>query len=59
MVDAKGAAELTQPALKGGRFVGEVERIYLSHGSDEDDLVHTKDVDSEPIGSFDPKVVRK
>ena len=59
MVDENGAAELTQPGLKGGRFFGEIERIYLSLGGDDDGAVKKADDDNGPVENFDPQVVRK
>lgn len=59
MVDPNGAAELTQPALKGGRFVGEIERIYLSSGGEDDGTAIAKDDDNSPVDNFDPQVARK
>jgi hypothetical protein len=58
MVDEKGAVELTQPVIKGGKFSTYVERIYLSDGTD---LILDKPVvdDSDRADNFDPLVVRK
>jgi hypothetical protein len=58
MVDENGAAELTRPVLKAGKFSGTVERIYVSRGNDEDDELITKG-DVGPVDNFDPQVVRK
>ena len=58
MVDNKGAAELTQPIIKGGSFSAYVERIYLSDGSDM--LLDKLALDSDDrIEDFDPLVARK
>jgi hypothetical protein len=59
MVDENGAAELSRPALKGGKFVGMIERIYLSRGNDDDGALVAKDDDNGPADNFDPQVVRK
>jgi hypothetical protein len=59
MVDENGAAELSRPALKGGRFGGMIERIYLSSREDNDGAVIPKDDDNSPADNFDPQVVRK
>jgi hypothetical protein len=59
MVDENGAAELSRPALKGGKFAGMIERIYLSHGGVDDDALIRKDDDNGPADNFDPQVVRK
>jgi hypothetical protein len=58
MVDQNGAAELTRPVVSGGTFSAAVERIYLSHGSDDDPAILTED-DIGPADNFDPQVVRK
>jgi hypothetical protein len=58
MVDPKGAAELTRPIVSGGTFPVAVERIYLSHGGDDDPGVLRED-DRGPVDNFDPQVVRK
>jgi hypothetical protein len=57
MVDEKGAAELTRPVVKGGTFVGAVERIYLSRGDDEGIKIHLDD--DGVADDFDPQVARK
>jgi hypothetical protein len=57
MVDPDGAAELTRPVVSGGTFTAAVERIYLSHGGNDDPAV--VDEDNGPIDNFDPQVVRK
>jgi hypothetical protein len=58
MVDSKGAAELTQPVIKGRTFSGYVERIYLSDGSDM--LLDKSKLDNDDrIDDFDPQVARK
>ncbi len=58
MVDPNGAAELSRPALKGGRFVGMIERIFLSYGNDDDGVLIAKD-DNGPVDNFDPQIARK
>jgi hypothetical protein len=58
MVDPEGAAELTRPVVSGGTFLAAVERIYLSHGRDDDPGIQSED-DRGPVDSFDPQVVRK
>jgi hypothetical protein len=58
MLDIEGRAELTLPKIQAGKFVGFVERIYLSEGDDES-------IDRLPVGDsdiadgFDPVVARK
>lgn len=59
MVDESGAAELSRPALRGGKFVGMIERIYLSSGRDEDGALITSGDNTGPADNFDPQVVRK
>jgi hypothetical protein len=59
MVDENGAAELSRPALKGGRFSGMVERIYLSYGHDDDGALISKDDDNGPVDNCDPQIARK
>ena len=58
MVDEDGAAELTRPVMKNGRFNGTIERIYLSNGSRDVGVPLTED-DTGPVDNFDPQVVRK
>ena len=58
MVDENGAAELTRPVIKNGTFVSNVERIYLSDGSDLDREPIALD-DGDAADDFDPQVVRK
>ncbi len=58
MVDEKGAAELTRPVVKNGRFTTAIERIFLSHGDDEDADAVIGD-NSDAIDDFDPQVARK
>lgn len=57
MVDQNGAAELSQPVIKNGKFTEFVERVFLSDGTDKwiDEIV---DNETE-IAEFDPVVVRK
>jgi hypothetical protein len=57
MVDDKGAAELSRPVIKRGKFGPMIERIYLSTGSDDDGTAITKTPDVEI--EFDPQVARK
>ena len=58
MTDQDGAAELTRPVVKGGKFATPIERIYLSDGSeDEAGALSVDDTDETPI--FDPQVARK
>jgi len=58
MVDEEGAAELTRPVMKNGRFNGTIERLYLSNGTRDGGLSVGKD-DTGPVDNFDPQVVRK
>jgi hypothetical protein len=58
MIDENGAAELTRPVIKGGTFVGWIERIYLSDGTDLDREPVTLD-DGDTADDFDPQVIRK
>lgn len=58
MVDAKGAAELSRPVVKRGRFTAMPERIYLSYGSD-DDGSGIRLPSPDPIVEFDPQIARK
>jgi hypothetical protein len=58
MVDENGAAEFTRPTVKGGTFTSPIERIYLSHGNDDDGALLIDDSGDAP-DNFDPQVVRK
>ncbi len=57
MVDEDGAAELTRPVVKGGKFTFAIERLFLSDGGDADGSIAGSDDDAAP--GFDPQVVRK
>jgi hypothetical protein len=59
MVDADGAAELTRPIVKGGRFAQYPERIYLSQGRDDLGGKPLALDDGDVADDFDPEVVRK
>jgi hypothetical protein len=58
MVDKNGAAELTRPVVKGGKFIATIERIYLTYGSDDDGVGIQQDVPDTVI-EFDPQIARK
>jgi len=58
MVDENGAAELTRPVVRGGKFVAAVERIYLSDGSDDEGTGMLQDA-PDPVIDFDPQIARK
>lgn len=58
MVDEKGAAELSRPVIKLGRFHAMIERIYLSSGSDDDGTSITKEA-PDVVVEFDPQIARK
>lgn len=59
MVDQEGAAELTRPVVKGGKFATPIERIHLSDGSDgEADALLAGDSD-DTATVFDPQIARK
>ncbi|TKV80074.1 hypothetical protein FDV58_17625 [Bradyrhizobium elkanii] len=58
MVDENGAAELSRPVVKGGTFSAVIERIYLSHGSDDDGTGLLQDTPDAPV-EFDPQIARK
>lgn len=57
MVDDTGAAELTRPIIKAGRFSAYVERIYLSEGGDGLEIGDFGRDDA--ADGFNPQVVRK
>lgn len=57
MVDPNGAAELTRPVVQNGTFSGYVERIYLTHGREEEMDITFDDADA--TGEYDPVVARK
>ena len=59
MVDADGAAELTRPVIKGGRFTAYPERIYLSRGGDDLGRKPLSLDDDDVVDDFDPEVIRK
>ncbi|WP_217649104.1 hypothetical protein [Sphingomonas sp. OK281] len=60
MVDETGAVELSRPIIADGTFVACLERIYLSQGGPNDELVTALPLDSDDaIGGFDPQVARK
>lgn len=59
MVDGEGAAELTQPVIRGGTFSAYVERIYLSSGGGEDPGTRLSLDDDDTLNNFDPQVARK
>jgi hypothetical protein len=56
MLDAKGAAELSRPIIKGSTFSAFIERIYLPDIGETDDTGFTKDDD---VVDLDPVVARK
>ncbi|PBB40614.1 MAG: hypothetical protein E5V89_00960 [Mesorhizobium sp.] len=57
MVDESGAAELTRAVVKAGKFNDPIERIYLSKGGDEGDVLLT---DNDDVANdFDPQVARR
>ena len=58
MVDENGAAELTRPVVKNGRFIAAIERIYLTYGSDDDGTGIQQDTPDTVI-EFDPQIARK
>lgn len=57
MVDERGAAELTQPVIKGRTFNAYIERIYLTDGGDALDSL-SFDTD-DAADDFNPEVIRK
>jgi hypothetical protein len=58
MVDQDGAAELTRPVVKGGKFATAVERIHLSDGHDND-ADPLRDMSDDGVTIFDPQIARK
>ncbi|MER8404880.1 hypothetical protein [Mesorhizobium sp. M0601] len=59
MVAPDGAAELSCPVVKGGRFTHFVERLFLSDGSDLDAEPKLSFDSDDVADDFDPKVARK
>lgn len=59
MVDADGAAELTRPVIKRGRFTHWIERLYLSRPDDAPSRKPMSLDDDDVVDDFDPEVIRK
>jgi hypothetical protein len=61
MVDAHGAAELTQPVVKNNTFTAYIERNYLSNGDDLDLTRERLPLDDkgDVADGFDPEVIRR
>ncbi len=57
MADENGAAELTRPYVRGGTFVGAIERLYLSFGGDGGAAMPIED--GGVADGFDPQIARK
>lgn len=58
MVDARRAAELTQPIVEDGTFASYVERIYLRDAGEDRDVEVFLD-DGDDSVEFDPQIIRK
>ena len=57
MADENGAAELTRPHVRGGTFVGAIERLYLSFGGEGGLAMSIED--GGVADGFDPQIARK
>jgi hypothetical protein len=58
LVDENGAAELTCPIVKRGKFKSFIERIFLSDGNDLERIPRTLG-DGDVADGFEPEVARK
>jgi hypothetical protein len=59
MVDERGAVEFSRPVLEDGVFVGFVQRLFVSDGSDLDVLKVADNEPNPPIDDFDVAVSRR
>jgi hypothetical protein len=57
MVDGNGAAELSRPVVRGGTFTAAIERIFLSTGGDEGNVLLEDTTDT--VVQFEPQIARK
>jgi hypothetical protein len=53
MVDERGAVEVSRPVLEGGKFTGFIQRLFVSDGSDLEQLKISGAGIDEPIDDFD------
>ena len=59
MVDERGAVEVSRPVLEGGKFSKFIQRLFVSDGSELEQIKITGSDISEPIDHFDIAISRR
>ena len=59
MVDERGAVEVSRPVLEGGKFIRFIQRLFVSDGSELEQIKITGSDISEPIDDFDIEISRR
>ena len=59
MVDERGAVEVSRPVLEGGKFIQFIQRLFVSDGSELEQIKITGSDISEPIDDFDIAISRR